>query len=63
MKYQIAENGYKDCKMFPGGLRYILDLFNTKQEDEMAIDAMLRQAVEDGYNDSRDGYVIIEVQS
>lgn len=61
MKYQVAERGYEPSEMFPGGLRFVLDPFETREEAEAAIRAMLEQAEEDGYEDGRDGYAIVEV--
>ena len=61
MKYQVAERGYEPSEMFPGGLRFVLDPFETREEAEAAIRAMLEQAEEDGYGDGRDGYAIVEV--
>lgn len=58
MKYQVAEKGYEPSEMFPGGLRFVLDPFETREEAEAAIRAMLEQAEEDGYED---GYAIVEV--
>ena len=61
MKYQVAEKGYEPSEMFPGGLRFVLDPFETREEAEAAIRAMLEQAKEDGYADSMENYVIIEI--
>lgn len=61
MKYQVAERGYEPSEMFPGGLKFVLDPFETREEAEAAIRAMLEQAEEDGYGDGRDGYAIVEV--
>lgn len=61
MKYQVAEKGYEPSEMFPGGLRFVLDPFETREEAEAAIRAMLEQAEEDGYEAGADGYAIVEV--
>lgn len=61
MKYQVAEKGYEPSEMCPGGLKFVLDPFETKEEAEAAIRAMLEQAKEDGYADSMENYVIIEI--
>lgn len=61
MKYQVAEKGYEPSEMFPGGLRFVLDPFETREEAEAAIRAMLEQAEEDGYEDGMENYVIIEI--
>ena len=61
MRYQIAERGYEPSGMHPDGLRFVLDPFETREEAEAAIRAMLEQAKEDGYEDSADNYVLVEV--
>ena len=61
MKYQVAEKGYEPSEMHPGGLKFVLDPFETKEEAEAAIRAMLGQAKEDGYEDSIGNYVIVEM--
>ena len=60
MKYQVAERGYKPSEMYPGGLKYILDPFETLEEAQYAIMKLLEQAKEDGYEDSIDNYAIVE---
>ena len=61
MKYQVAEKGYEPSEMHPDGLKFVLDPFDTKEEAEAAIQAMLGQAKEDGYEDRIDDYVIVEM--
>lgn len=62
MKYQVAEKGYEPSEMHPDGLKFVLDPFETKEEAEAAIRAMLEQAKEDGYKDSAENYVILELE-
>lgn len=62
MKYQVAENGYEPSEMHPDGLKFVLDPFETREEAEAAIRAMLKQAKEDGYKDSANNYVIVELE-
>ena len=61
MKYQVAERGYAPSEMYPGGLKYILDPFETLEDAQYAIMKMLEQAKEDGYEDSIDNYAIVEL--
>lgn len=62
MKYQVAEKGYEPSEMHPDGLKFVLDPFETKEEAEAAIRAMLEQAKEDRYKDSANNYVIVELE-
>lgn len=43
-------------------MKFVLDPFETKEEAEAAIRAMLEQAKEDGYKDSANNYVIVELE-
>lgn len=61
MKYQVAEKGYEPSEMRPDGLKFVLDPFETREEAEAAIQAMLEQAKEDGYDDSIGNYAIVEL--
>lgn len=63
MKYQVAEKGYEPSEMCPGGLKFVLDPFETKEEAEAAIRAMLKQAKKEGYADSMGNYAIVELAS